>query len=252
MYPETKKKILEILIVFFAVILLISAGVLGKYYYDLAKDQQNFAKLVKIQDAPEKNEYSYEMLKEANADFAGWLYIEGTNIDYPVMYTPNEPEFYLRRSFEKKYSRSGVPFIDGACTLQSNNLVIHGHNMRNGTMFSELLKYDDEEFFREHQLISFHDMNGENNYRVVAAFYTRIYPDEQEGVFRYYRYFGDLDTARMEEYLRNIQKQSLYAAECEFTADDSFLTLSTCAYQSEDGRFVVVAKKIDTLSEEES
>ncbi len=251
MRRDNRKKILQILIVFFAVVLIVAGGYLGKYYYDMSKDQKAFAKLTHVQGGVDKSEYSYEMLKKANEDFAGWLYIEGTNIDYPVMYTPNEPEYYLRRSFEKKYSRSGVPFIDGACTTKSNNLVIHGHNMRNGTMFSELLKYADKDFFYNHQLISFQDMDGENIYQVIAAFYTQVYSEDKEGVFRYYKYFGDLDKAKLEEYLRNVRQASLFAAECEFDADDSFMTLSTCAYQTDDGRFVVVAKKAENKSASE-
>lgn len=247
MNPKMKKKILQIFIAFFVVVLLLALGGIGKYYLDMSKDEESFAKLAQMNKIAEEREYSYEMLKDANEDFAGWLYIEGTNIDYPVMYTPEEPEYYLRRSFERNYSRSGVPFIDAQCSLDCNNLVIHGHNMRNGTMFSELLKYDDEDFYNKHKYISFHDVNGENTYQVVSAFYTQIYPDE-DGVFRYYDYFGELNSERMREYVQNICALRIYDPKCVVTENDDLLTLSTCAYHVDDGRFVLVAKKIDSSS----
>lgn len=82
----------------------------------------------------------------ANTDCIGWLSIDGTNISYPVMYTPHDPQKYLRRNFYGKYSQSGVPFLDGRCDLQSTNLIIYGHNMKNGTMFSDLKKYLNTDF----------------------------------------------------------------------------------------------------------
>ena len=83
---------------------------------------------------------------EQNADCIGWIFIDGTNINYPVMHTPDNPQKYLRLSFEKKYSQSGVPFLDGRCSLQDGNLIIYGHNMKNGTMFSDIKKYLDTDF----------------------------------------------------------------------------------------------------------
>ncbi len=245
MQTEAKKKILRGLTILCVLAFTIATAYLGKYYYNMNADQHTFSKLTAINsEIEDESAYSYDVFKEANSDYAGWLTIEGTNIDYPVMYTPNDPEYYLRRSFEKKYSKSGVPFIDGACTLDSNNLAIHGHNMKNGTMFSELLRYEDKYFAKIYPYITFADKDGENVYQIIAAFYTQIYT-EDDIAFKYYDYFGELDSEQMARYLNNIEQIALYYDDVAVTAEDKLLTLSTCAYQIEDGRFVVVAKKID-------
>ena len=98
----------------------------------------------------------YGALFEQNEDFIGWIKIDGTKIDYPVMQSPNNPDYYLKHSFEKAYSDYGVPYIDEACaTGISNNLVIYGHHMKNGTMFSDLCNYTDADFCKEHPIINF-------------------------------------------------------------------------------------------------
>ena len=93
----------------------------------------------------------YTALFAQNNDFIGWIRIDGTNVNYPVMQTPNKPDFYLKRSFDKSYSDYGVPYIDEACmTGISNNLVIYGHHMNDGSMFADLCKYTDADFCKEH------------------------------------------------------------------------------------------------------
>lgn len=96
----------------------------------------------------------------ANTDCIGWLSIDGTNISYPVMYTPHDPQKYLRRSFYGQYSQSGVPFLDGRCDLQSTNLIIYGHNMKNGTMFSDLKKYLNTDFLNAHRTVRLETADG--------------------------------------------------------------------------------------------
>ena len=121
-----------------------------------------------------------------NADCIGWLSIDGTNISYPVMHTPSDPQKYLRRNFYCKYSQSGVPFLDGRCDLQSSNLIIYGHNMRNGTMFSDLKKYVDREFLNAHRTVKFETVDGIRCFTVTNvlktntsdAWYDRIAAEE--------------------------------------------------------------------------
>lgn len=110
----------------------------------------------------------------ANTDCIGWLSIDGTNISYPVMYTPSEPQKYLRRSFYGQYSQSGVPFIDGRCDLQSTNLIIYGHNMRNGTMFSDLKNYVDIDFLNAHRTVKFETADGVQTFTVTEVLKTNI------------------------------------------------------------------------------
>lgn len=104
--------------------------------------------------------HNIQALIAENADCIGWLSIDGTSISYPVMYTPSEPQKYLRRSFYGKYSQSGVPFLDGRCSTVGGNLIIYGHNMKNGTMFSDLKKYLNTNFLNSHRTVRLETADG--------------------------------------------------------------------------------------------
>ena len=108
----------------------------------------------------------------ANTDCIGWLSIDGTNISYPIMHTPHDPQKYLRRNFYGKYSQSGVPFLDGRCDIQSTNMIIYGHNMRNGTMFSELKKYENRDCLNAHRTVKFETADGVQTFTVAEVLKT--------------------------------------------------------------------------------
>ena len=186
----------------------------------------------------------YLPLYERNPDFFGWLSIEGTDIDYPVMYTPVDPEHYLRRAFDGSYSGSGVPFVDGNCPADGSYYLIYGHHMNNGTMFGQLPEYQDEEFCKEHPVICFDTLYEQREYVVMAAFFSRIYGKNEQGVFRYYEYFDLSDPAVFEEYVRQVSAAALYDTGITAGYGDELLALSTCNYHTADGSFVVVAKRI--------
>ena len=115
----------------------------------------------------------YAAVYEQNSDFVGWITIDGTNINYPVMQTVNSPNYYLKRSFEKQYSNYGVPYVQENCVLGvSDNAVVYGHNMNNGSMFADLCKYEREDFYREHPVVRFDTLYGLGEYEIVAAFKT--------------------------------------------------------------------------------
>ena len=121
------------------------------------------------QSAAERN---IQVLIAENDDCIGWLSIDGTSISYPVMHTPSDPQKYLRRNFYGKYSHSGVPFLDVRCDLQSSNLIIYGHNMRNGAMFSDLKKYVNREFLNAHRTVKFETAEGVQTYTVTTVLKT--------------------------------------------------------------------------------
>ena len=187
-----------------------------------------------------ENADRFAALITQNADFAAWLRIEGTHIDYPVMYTPEAPDDYLRKSFAKQYSLSGTPYIGAGCTPESSNVVIYGHNMKDGTMFSDLLSYKDESFFEEHPSFSFDTVSRSETYDILAVFREKVHYQDETGVFRYYDYSGDLTQAQFEEYLSRIKAASLYDTGRSAAYRERLITLSTCAYHAENGRFVVV------------
>lgn len=121
------------------------------------------------QSAAERN---IQALIAENADCIGWLSVDGTNISYPVMHTPSDPQKYLRRNFYGKYSQSGVPFLDGRCDLQSTNLIIYGHNMKNGTMFSDLKRYVGRDFLNAHRTVKFETADGVQTFTVTEVLKT--------------------------------------------------------------------------------
>lgn len=185
---------------------------------------------------------------EQNSDFVGWISIDGTNIDYPVMQTIDNPNYYLKRSFEKQYSDYGVPYVQENCDLGlSDNCVIYGHHMNNGSMFADLCKYADEDFYREHKIIRFDTLSGFGEYEVVAVFKTAAYSEQG---FKYYHFVNAEDETAFNEYISQCKELALYDTGVTAEYGDRLITLSTCEYSRQNGRMVVVAKKIVSPSSE--
>ena len=181
-------------------------------------------------------------LYQKNPDLAGWLTIPGTRIDYPVMYSPDEPERYLHTNFEVGYSFAGLPFIDAACNVESGNRIIYAHNMLDGSMFRSLLKYQQKDFWQRNPVISFSTLYEEQEYEVVAAFYDKVYKKSDTN-FKFYQFYDTSDQNRFDEAMAYYREHALYDTGVTAQCGDLFLTLVTCAYQTENGRFVVVARK---------
>lgn len=187
------------------------------------------------------NLLAYDALQQANGDLAGWLLMEGAEIDLPVMYTPEDPEYYLHRGFDGSYAFSGCLFLGGDWSPDGNCAIIYGHNMRNGTMFGQLSRYRTLEYAQEHPLLRFDTLTEEREYAVAAAFYSRAYSQEDSGVFRYYRLEGLDQQDAFEDYLRQVRAIALYDTGLDVEFGDRLLVLSTCSSYTENGRFVVIA-----------
>ena len=182
----------------------------------------------------------YGALYEQNNDFVGWIQIDGTNINYPVMQTPDNPDYYLKHSFEKTWSDYGVPYLDEACVIgQSNNLVIYGHHMSNGSMFCDLELYSDPAFCMEHPVIRFDTLSSFGEYEVIAVF---RYNTNQE-TFRYDREVN-MDETRFSWFMEQVHARELFSTGKDASFGDQLLTLSTCEYTYKNGRLVVVARKV--------
>ena len=184
----------------------------------------------------------FQELYEKNPDLAGWLTVPGTKIDYPVMYSPDEPERYLHANFEVGYSFAGLPFIDAACNVESGNRIIYAHNMLDGSMFRTLLKYQQKDFWQRNPVISFSTLYEEQEYEVVAAFYDKVYKKTDTN-FKFYQFYDTSDQKHFDEAMAYYKKHALYDTGVTAQCGDLFLTLVTCAYQTENGRFVVVARQ---------
>lgn len=240
-------------------LLLVSLFMLGSSLIGLAKSQAAFetlaARVETEKNRPETaNEPEpttegttapspYTALKEENSDLFGWVKIERTKLDYPVMYTPQEPEYYLRRAFDKSDSISGTPFLDGSCAEDGNHYMVYGHNMKNGTMFHTMLDYAEPEFWKNHPTIAFDTVQENGTYTIIGAFYSKVYYQDETDVFRFYAY-TDLSAPELfQEYVDNVEAVSLYDTGETAEYGDTLLTLVTCSYHTENGRFVVVARK---------
>lgn len=193
-------------------------------------------------------ERDYQPLVQENSHLAAWLMIEGTEVNYPVMYTPDSPEYYLRKAFDGSYALSGSLFVGADCVPDGTNIIIYGHNMKDGSMFGSLDSYANEDYAKEHQEIIYDLIQTDGSYKrltfeVMAAFYSRIYSVDEKNVFRYY-YSTDLsDPDAFQYYIEEVLSASLYDLGVTAEYGDRLLTLSTCSYHTEDGRFVVVARE---------
>ena len=190
----------------------------------------------------------YAQLHQENPDLYGWIKIEDTKIDYPVMHTPNDPEKYLHVNFKGEYSYAGLPFMDANCTADSDNLLIYGHNMLDGSMFRSLMEYEKQDYFEKHPVIRFDTLYDEQTYEVLAAFYDRVYY-KTERVFKFYQFINAADEAEYNAAVEQFKSKSLYDTGVEAQYGDQLITLVTCAYHTENGRFVVVARKIEEIQE---
>lgn len=197
-----------------------------------------------IEDPAIPNPYAESFL--ANEDMAGWLVVPGTVIDYPIMWTPEDEEYYLYKGFDKKKNSNGCLILDtDSCTNPlTTNLIIHGHNMKSGAMFGNLTDYESEEYFKEHTSVILHTKECQRNYEVIAVFYSQVYK-KTDDVFKFYKFFQADTEEEFYDFYNNIKELSLYDTGVTAEFGDNFITLSTCAYHVERGRFVVVAKEVE-------
>lgn len=228
------------------------AGV-AAYFAEMYKDMPTVEEKCEAPEILPK----YRKLYEINPDLIGWLAIDGTVIDYPVMQTMENENYYLNLDFYKKENKNGSLILDtdstvGTGTLvndyangtePSTNLIIHGHTMKSGEMFGNLKLYKDEEYGTEHNIICFDSLYEEREYELIAVFYSQVYY-ENEDVFKYYKFFQADTQEEFTDWYENIKEMSLYDTGVTAQFGDEFLTLSCCSYHVEDGRFVVVGKRV--------
>ena len=221
---------------------------------DVVTESQGRTVFVQTAEKTEKMEEVYTM----NDDSAGWLKIDGTVIDYPVMQTPSDEQFYLNRDFNGKYSVYGCIIADtdsqiGTGTRAEDytdgsapgtNIILHGHNMKNGTMFGGLDKYRDQSYEKSHSIIKFSSLYEDREYQICAVFLSQVYKKGQNDVFKYYQFFNAENEDQFNDFYDNIKKMSMYDTGVTASYGDEFITLSVCAYHVENGRLVVVGKRI--------
>ncbi len=274
-----KNVVLNILIVVFALIFLVSGFFLVRYIRDSVKHKNEFDSLANIvssaqnkrpakpqgtgpsdgsaqEDGPvfvtvknPKTGEDMEVLQQyaelytMNSDVVGWMRIDDTKINYPVMQTPNSADFYLHKNFDKEYSAHGCFYARESADVNapSDNITIYGHNMRDGSMMAGLHKYEDKAFFEAHRFINFDTLFEQHVYEIMAVFVTTA--TEGKG-FAYHRFVDAENEAQFDHYVRTCKDLSFYDTGVDAKYGDKLITLSTCDYTQENGRLVVVAKRL--------
>lgn len=177
-----------------------------------------------------------------NEDLFGWIYIEGTEIDYPIVQA-SDNKYYLSHNFYKDEDTAGTLFADYRnAGVSDTNIIIYGHNMRTGKMFGTLDKYEDYGFYQQHQTISLETLYEKHTYKIIAVCKGRVAYSDEEG-FRYYNFINASTNTELEAFWKNIMEHSLYDVTHEFNETDNYLTLSTCNSFTENGRLYIVAVK---------
>lgn len=245
------KKIIKISVVILLIgIMLISSYFIYKNMQEDKEQEEIFEELENIVTTNETNEEKEQQednvnlnkLYKINNDIVGWLKIENTNINYPVMQTKDRPDYYLRKNFYKEYSVFGTPYIDENCDIENgNNLIIYGHHINGNKMFGELENYKNEEYYNKHKFIKFYTLNEKAEYEIISVFKTTVYNDKG---FKYYQYYNLEDEREFETFINKCKELSLYDTQKIAKYGDKLLTLSTCEYSQNNGRLVVIARKI--------
>ena len=269
-----KKKIYIAAIVLFALVFLVSAFFLIRYFMQINKVQKSYDELANIkeqalQEAIEQapvdengvkqepamvivtDKYGesisvlpeYAPLFERNKDMVGWIRIDGTNIDFPVVQRKESTDYYLYKNFDGEYSNQGAIYVREQCNVfaPSDNLTIYGHRTNAKTMFGALQDYKKQEFWREHQYIQFDTIFEHHTYQILSVF--TIQATEDNG-FQYHLFVDAETDGKFVEFVDNAKGRSLYETGVTAAPGDKLITLSTCEGYGNLGRLVVVAKRV--------
>lgn len=256
----------KLLVILCSIVAMGCFGYFGLYYFISEKNEVDYEKLSRLKgnDAltgslfhgvtihyTQEEEVDLQVLEEyqtlynKNKKLIGWLKIDDTVIDYPVMQTANN-DYYLDHNFNQEYDKNGSLFLDKDCDVvhRNTNLIIYGHHMKSGKMFGNLNNYSSKEYGSRHSLIQFDTIYEKGTYEVMYVFRSRIY-NEDEVVFKYYQFLDAASATEFDSYMQEMAALSLYDTGVTASYGDELLTLSTCDSSETDGRFVVVAKRVE-------
>ena len=253
---KINNNIIRIIRVLLSIIIILGIIYICYYFYYIIKDNKvnnNIDENVDIYNLDDTNNteqksekiLKLEELNKQNSDIIGWLEIKDTNINYPVLQTTDN-DYYLTHNYKKEYSPTGSLFLDKNFDLinGSSNYLIYGHRTNQGIMFEDLIKYSNEDFYKSHTTVNFTTLNEDSIYEILSVFYSRVYYKNEKNVFRYYYFVNANNEQEYNDFINNCKKVSIYDTGVTAQYGEQLLTLSTCEYSQEDGRFVVVCKKI--------
>ncbi|MDO5019221.1 MAG: class B sortase [Lachnospiraceae bacterium] len=263
---QKAEKLRKKIVVLASIVAVASLGYFFVYYYFSARTNMDYDQLASLKGSEalssgtqqEQNTFSlhkssvrlpdilpeYETLYNKNKKLIGWLKIDDTNIDYPVMQT-SDNTYYLDHNYNQEYDKNGSIFLDYNCSVypRSTNMIVYGHHMKSGNMFGNLQKYAKESYGKKHSVITFDTIYEKAQYQVMYVFRSQVY-NEDDIVFKYYQFIEANSETEFNSYMQEMSALSLYDTGVTAEFGDNLLTLSTCDSSQTDGRFVVVAKRI--------
>ena len=253
--PRRGCRIVKKVLYVFCIMLLISSILISSYFIykelkENKKQENNFEELIEIveQTNPEDKEQvetviNIDNLYAINSDIVGWLRINDTTINYPIMQIKSNPNYYLHRDFYKKYSSYGTPYMSEECNINtSDNLVIYGHHMNHKKVFGALENYKSKEFYENHKIIDFTTLEEMKKYEIFAVFKTVVY---SKNTFKYYNFVNFSNEDEFNTFVNKCKELSFYKTNIKPKYHDKFITLSTCEYSNKNGRLVVIAREIN-------
>ena len=213
---------------------------------EINKTDVTIGEIENNEDTPKITERMLQVqeLQKENQDIIGWIEISGTNISYPVL-QGTDNEYYINHNYKNEKTSKGSIFLNKDYNWEkpSCNLLIYGHNMKNGEMFQDLLNYTNKTYYKEHPTIRFTTVNEDSEYEIMSVFKARVYYKTEENVFRYYNFLDAETEEEYNDFITNAKKSSLYETGISAKYKDPLRTLITCSYHVQDGRFVVIGRK---------
>lgn len=250
-FKQTTKKQRNLIYIILIILIIISVAYLVFFLKDKNSTTNDSSALEevkidesKIDDKTTERMLQVQELQKENPDIIGWIEIVGTKINYPVL-QGEDNSYYMTHNYKKEEAKDGSIFLDKDYdwNLPSSNLLMYGHNMGDGEMFQDLLKYESEDYYKEHPIVRFTTANDDSEYEIISAFKSRVYYKSEKNVFRYYFFVNAENEEEYNDFVNNAKKASLYDTGKTAEYGDQLMTLSTCSYHTEDGRFAVVARK---------
>jgi len=233
------KKVHRILFLISGILIIVFICGIGYYVYPLIMKSQQKQTIIDIaqgETAKNSDTIDFEGLKALNPETVGWVSIDGTPLDYPVVQTDNN-DYYLSHNFEKNPAIEGTVFLDAVCdSKKSRNDILYGHYMRDESMFGVLWQYQDKAFLKEHNLIQYDRPGDPGEWEIFS-----VYTTEADYDYRQPEFANDNDFMI---YMNRVKDRSIYDTGVVLKPTDSVLTLSTCIYTFDNARFVVHARKI--------
>lgn len=248
-HSKSKRKYIQALAIMFLGIII---ATFGYYIYYLHLSNQNRALYDEINEIKQEDEVQEKInniqktikLKEQNSEVVGWIQIDNTNINYPLLQSNNN-DYYLTHNYKKEKSKYGSIFLRSECNLsnENSNIIIYGHNMEDKQMFYSLLKYMDKSNYEKNKTIKIATDNEERSYTIVAVFKSKVFYEDEEDVFKYYQYTNFSNEEEYNKFIKNCKNEQLYDTGESAEYGEQLITLVTCEYSQKNGRFVVVAKR---------